>query len=264
MKQIVLPGTDLEVSSLCLGAGPIGSAVDQGESYRLLDAFLDHGGNFVDSALVYANWLPIEKSISEKTIGRWMKLRGNRGRVVVGTKGAHPDLAAMHVSRLSPGEIVGDLEASLRHLQTDRIDLYWLHRDDPHRPAGEIVETLNGQVIAGKVRWFGCSNWRAPRIREAQAYAAGHGLRGFVADQMMWSAAVVDPQAIADRTIVVMDDSLRQLHRSLPGCGGRFRQAVEGGQAVPGEPLHNCCRGGRELRSARPPKTGAPAANPDG
>lgn len=213
MRRLNLPGTDLTVSSVCLGAGPVGSAIDPDTSYRMLDAFLDQGGNFLDTALVYANWLPIEESISEKTLGRWMTLRGNRGRVVIGTKGAHPDLAAMHIPRMSRRDIDHDVEASRRHLQVDCIDLYWLHRDDPARPAGEIVESLNAHIQAGRICAVGCSNWRAPRIREANAYAAAHGLRGFVADQMMWSAAVVDPEAIPDKTLVAMDGELHAFHR---------------------------------------------------
>ena len=112
-----------------------------------------------------------------------------------------------------------DLETSLRNLQTEEIDLYWLHRDDLGRPVGEILETLNDQIRAGKVRAIGCSNWRAPRIREAQAYAAQHGLQGFVGDQMRWSLAVVDVEAVGDETTVVMDDDLMAWH-------------LESGQAV--------------------------------
>ncbi len=92
------------------------------------------------------------------------------------------------------------------------IDLYWLHRDDEQRPVAEILHTLNEQVQAGKIRYFGCSNWQAARIRQAQAYAAEHGLQGFHGDQMRWSLAVIDRAAIADDTIVAMNDDLRQLH----------------------------------------------------
>ncbi len=109
--------------------------------------------------------------------------------------------------RACRAEIVSDLDSSLRNLRTDVIDLYWPHRDDVRaRPVGEILETLNEQVQAGKIRYFGCSNWTAQRIREAQDHAAAHGLQGFAGDQMMWSLAVIDRSAIADTTIVGMDD----------------------------------------------------------
>ncbi len=212
MRTATLPSTDLDVSAICLGTSDIGSKIERRRSFRMLDQFLELGGTFIDTASVYANWLPGPESISEKTIGEWLSSSGKRDRVVLATKGAHPDLRTMHVSRLSRAEIVSDLDSSLRNLRTDVIDLYWLHRDDVRRPVGEILETLNEQVQAGKIRYFGCSNWTAQRIREAQDHAAAHGLQGFAGDQMMWSLAVIDRSAIADTTIVGMDDELRRLH----------------------------------------------------
>lgn len=176
MRQVVIPSTDLKASAICLGTGGMGTTIPADEAFVMLDYFTEAGGNFLDTALIYANWIPGEKSVSEKTIGRWMKARGNRPAIVLGTKGAHPDLSAMHVPRLSAQDIAADVNASLSHLQTDCIDVYWLHRDDPARPVEEIIHTLNDLVAAGKIRHFGCSNWRAPRIRAANAYAAQHGL----------------------------------------------------------------------------------------
>ena len=159
---------DLHPSPICLGTADLGSAVNRSDSFALLDAYLDLGGNFLDTAKVYADWLPGERSTSEKLLGEWMRLRRNRQRIVLATKGAHPDLATMHLPRLSRAEIEADLHASLRHLQTDIIDLYWLHRDDPARPVEDILATLQDAVRAGKIRYFGCSNWRVERIRLCQ------------------------------------------------------------------------------------------------
>lgn len=212
MQYTTIPGTDLRCAAICLGTSNLGSTVDRQASFYLLDAYLDLGGNFIDTASVYANWLPGKESVSEKTLGRWHRQRGNRDRLLLATKGGHPDLSTMHVSRLSRAEIVHDLDASLSNLQTDVIDLYWLHRDDLTRPVQEILEVLHDQVEAGKIRTFGCSNWRAPRIRAAQAYAAQRGLRGFVANQMQWSLARADPEAIADKTTVAMDGDLYSYH----------------------------------------------------
>jgi aryl-alcohol dehydrogenase-like predicted oxidoreductase len=133
--------------------------------------------------------------------------------MIVATKGAHPELETMHISRLSRAEIEDDLNDSLKNLQVETIDLYWLHRDDPKQPVGEILETLNDQVKAGKIRYFGCSNWWPARIEAAQAYAAEHDLQGFVANQVMWSLAPVDPPAIRDKTSVWMDGATWQYHR---------------------------------------------------
>lgn len=237
MRHVEIAGTDLCLSAICLGTGALGSAVPQQEACELLDAFVELGGNFLDTAKVYADWLPGERSISEKTIGRWLHSRGAHGRVIVGTKGAHPDLSAMRIPRLSRDQVVSDLESSLRNLGTEAIDLYWLHRDDPARPVGDILETLHDQVVAGKIRYYGCSNWRTLRIQAAQAYAAKHGFRAFVADQMQWSLAQPALGAADDTTMVAMDGELHAYHRDtgMPAVpyssqAGGFFQKISAGQ----------------------------------
>lgn len=184
MKYVTLPQTDLNVSRVALGSSMIGSRVNRDDSFALLDGFVDAGGTFIDTAHVYANWAPGPRSISEKTIGAWLKAIGSRNRLVIATKGGHPEPEHDRVSRLSPGEIVSDLVESLDFLGVDFIDLYWLHRDDLDRPVGEMLEVVNEQARLGKIRYFGCSNWRPNRIREAQDYASAHRLRPFVASQI--------------------------------------------------------------------------------
>ena len=213
MRYVEMAGGRLRVSALCLGCGPVGSGLDGRESFALLDSFVEAGGTFVDTALVYANWLPGERSVSEKTIGRWLRDRGLRGRVVVATKGAHPPLDRLDQARLGRADIAADLEESLRNLRTDCIDLYWLHRDDPGRPVGEILETLEESARAGSIRHYGCSNWRPARMREAHAYAREHGMAGFVANQPMWSFARPDVLRLTDRTMVAMDGEGERFHR---------------------------------------------------
>lgn len=240
MRYVTIPATDLTVSGICLGSTSIGSAIDRETSFRLLDRFAEDGGTFIDTASVYANWLPGEKHVSEKTIGRWLVERGTRDRMIIATKGAHPDLDTMHIPRMSRREIEADLNASLRNLQTDVIDLYFLHRDDRDRPVEEILETMNAQVQAGKIRFFGCSNWQADRIAEANAVAAAKGMAGFVADQMMWSLAVIDPDRRGDKTTVVMDDNLHAFHEQSgmaalaysSQAGGLFQKLGAGNREV--------------------------------
>ena len=212
MRTVTIPGTHLTVSSICLGTADIGSKIDRETSFRLLDLFVDLGGSFVDTASVYADWRPGLRSVSEKTIGEWLARSGTRGRVILATKGAHPRLDAMDAPRLSRGEILHDVEASLRNLRTDVIDVYWLHRDDPSRPVAEIIDVLDELVDAGKIRCYGCSNWSAQRIAEAQAYATAKGVSGFCADQMRWSLAVVEWKHVDDKTTVAMDDELYDHH----------------------------------------------------
>jgi aryl-alcohol dehydrogenase-like predicted oxidoreductase len=236
LRHRTLPQTELRVSAICLGSTDIGSRIDRDTSFRLLDLFVEHGGNFLDTANVYADWASPTKSISEKTIGAWLRQSGKRDQIVLATKGGHPDLKTMRVGRLSRPEIVHDLDQSLAHLQTEVIDLYWLHRDDASRPVGEIVETLNEQVQAGKIRYFGCSNWTALRIAAAQEYAAQHGLQGFSGDQMLWSLAAADAQDHPDKTIVIMDGDLWRYHvetglAAIPyssQANGFFQKLAEG------------------------------------
>jgi aryl-alcohol dehydrogenase-like predicted oxidoreductase len=128
--------------------------------------------------------------VSERTIGAWLRSRGVRKGVILATKGAHPDLDAMQVDRMSPEEIGSDLAESLDALQTDVVDIYWLHRDAPGVPVEEIVDALNVHVRAGRIRALGASNWRPDRIEAANAYARTHDLTGFSASQIAHSLAV--------------------------------------------------------------------------
>ena len=240
MNLHTLPNTELTVSAISLGSTGIGSTIDPAASFELLDRYAEAGGTFIDTAAVYANWLPGEKNVSEKTIGRWLSARGNRDEIVVATKGAHPDLSTMHIPRMSRAEIESDLNDSLRNLQTDVIDLYLLHRDDPSRTVEEILGILNDQVQAGKIRYFGCSNWRTPRIREAQETASAMGIDGFVVDQIRWSLAVTDPAGVADKTTVGMDDDLFAFHSETglaamaysSQAGGLFQKLAGGNSSV--------------------------------
>ncbi|CAN7634046.1 aldo/keto reductase [Paenibacillus sp. LjRoot56] len=210
MRYRSIPGTALTPSVICLGTSNFGEAVSRDTSIELMDRFLDKGGNFLDTAKVYSDWLPGERSRSEKLIGEWMKSRKNRSKIVLATKGAHPELETMHLPRLSREDIISDVEQSLRHLQTDYIDLYWLHRDDPQRPADDIMDTMNLLVQQGKIRYFGCSNWRSERIEVAQHYAGKKGIQGFAASQTKWSLASYSPGN--DPTTVTMDETELAYH----------------------------------------------------
>lgn len=212
MQYTTIRGTALKPTAICLGSTHIGSKIERDTAFKLFDIYLEQGGNFIDTANVYGNWVAGKKNISEKTIGQWLRQRSSRAKIILATKGAHPDLSTMHIARLSRSEIEHDLNDSLKNLQTDIIDLYWLHRDDPQHPIEDILETLNDQVKAGKIRYFGCSNWRTERIKEAQRYALEHELQGFVANQMRWSLALTDPAGVTDKTTVEMDETMKQYH----------------------------------------------------
>jgi aryl-alcohol dehydrogenase-like predicted oxidoreductase len=213
MRSLTIPNTDLTVSALCFGAGGLGTRVSRDDSFRLLDMFVERGGNFLDTAHIYAAWVPGGEGISERTIGDWIRARGARKEVVIGTKGGHPHLQSMDISRLSPAEIAQDLQESLERLQVETIDLYWLHRDDPKRPVGEIVETLTNAVAQQKIRFFGFSNWTALRMQEAQEYAAAKGIPGGVANQVGWSLAERNAMP-GDPTMLFMDSKMHAFHRA--------------------------------------------------
>jgi aryl-alcohol dehydrogenase-like predicted oxidoreductase len=213
MRYVNIPQTGLRVSQICLGSTDMGLRLTADDSFALMDEFVALGGNFIDTAHVYSNWVPGTLSRSEKTIGQWLAARNNRDQVTIGTKGAHPALETPHVSRLSPAEVATDISESLDYLQTDVIDLYWLHRDDASIPVGEIVDMMNEQIDAGKISHYGASNWTIARIQAAQDYAARVGKQGFVANQPMWSLAAPNMDTHPDKTLVAMDDEGLAFHR---------------------------------------------------
>lgn len=213
MKYTTIPGTDLTISQAGLGSTSFGTGIPVEVCHAQLDAFFDHGGTFIDTARVYASWLPGGANASEQTIGAWLKKTGLRDRVVISTKGAHPERSTMHIHRLSHEEITSDLEESLHHLRTDVIDIYWLHRDDVTVPVSDILGTLNEHVQAGKIRYLGASNWSVERIQQANDYAKANGLAGFVANQPMWSLAEPNRDNMPDPTWEILDADGLAYHR---------------------------------------------------
>jgi aryl-alcohol dehydrogenase-like predicted oxidoreductase len=167
-------GRDLSV--LALGTAYL---ADDGEeaAFELLDAWLELGGNLVDCARQYGD------GASEHILGRWLEARGTRDDVVLITKGGHHVTVGAHHDpsrrRVTPEHVAADLVESREALGIDTVDLYFLHRDDLSRPVGPLVDALNEHAAAGRIRYFGASNWTTERIEEANAYAAWNGLQGF-------------------------------------------------------------------------------------
>lgn len=212
MRNVRIPGTALAPSCLCFDTAEFGSTIDHTTAFALMAAYVVAGGNFIDTAKVYGDWVPGQVSPSEKIIGEWFQSRRNRGQIVLAIKGAHYHLDAPLIKRLKPADIVSDLDASLCHLRADVIDLYWLHRDDSAQPVAEIMETLEGQVKAGKIRHRGASNWCLGRLAEARTCALATGAQGFCAVSNQWSLASVDVAALPDPTMVAADDALWEYH----------------------------------------------------
>ena len=174
MQKLKLGSSGVEVSALCFGTDLIGSRTDRQTSFQLLDLFRENGGTFIDTGNFYAAWLPgCQGGESETTLGLWMKERGNRHEMAIATKlgfdypGCEGGLSAVEIER--------ECEKSLRRLGTDRLDLYYAHRDDPQTPLEETMAAFDRLIRAGKVRAIGASNLRAWRIAEANAVAKAHG-----------------------------------------------------------------------------------------
>jgi aryl-alcohol dehydrogenase-like predicted oxidoreductase len=236
MHYITLFPGGPRVSKLCLGTGQFGARLSREEALKQLDLFFDQGGNFVDTARVYADWIPGGHGASESAIGAWLRDRKPRDRVIISSKGAHPDLKTMHIPRMAPADVRFDLEESLRALGTDYIDLYFLHRDDPSRPVEEILDMLESFRKEGKIRRYGCSNWKLHRIEEADKAAARLGCGGFVCNQIRWGLADLNIRAIQDKSLVLMDKEIHAFHRRTKkavmaytsSCGGYFSKRLRG------------------------------------
>lgn len=194
-------------SKIVLGTTYYGSDLPDEASFALMDRFLEMGGTCIDTARAYNIYSgPGGADQSERCIGLWMEARHCRERVVLSTKGGH-NLGAGTPPRLDPPTLRADLERSLTLLRTDRADIYWLHRDDPNRPVGGMLETVEDFLEHGWIRTAGASNWPRARLEEARVYAETHGLSGFSAGQIQWSLATTSPDRLNDPTLVCMTDA---------------------------------------------------------
>lgn len=215
MEYTVLNGTDLKVSRICLGGGNFGEKLDRETVFQVLDAYTDGGGNFIDTANVYCRWIPGLANSSEAMIGEWLESRGAKNKVIVATKGAHYDFQSPRISRVTKADIRHDLTESMNTLLLDRIDLYWLHRDDPNKPVEEIVDYMEELVKEGSIRYYGASNFSQKRLEEARIYAMRNHLQGFSAVSNMWSAASINPvfDSFRDATMELMSPALYEWHK---------------------------------------------------
>jgi aryl-alcohol dehydrogenase-like predicted oxidoreductase len=169
----VLGRTDLDVYPLCLGGNVFGWTADERESFAVLDAYADAGGNFIDTANSYL----IEHGQSETILGRWMRERGNRDQIVLATKvgwGSDPVLGNLRAETIH-----AEARASLARLQTDHIDLYYAHEDDPDTELEETLRAFDALVKDGLVRNIAASNYSPERLAEAIELQRSLGLAEF-------------------------------------------------------------------------------------
>jgi len=186
MQLRPLGRSGLQVSPLAFGGNVFGWTVDETLSFRLLDAWLDAGFNFVDTADVYSSWVPGHTGgESETIIGKWLRQTGKRNRVVLATKLGKPMGAGK--KGLSPAYIQEAVDASLKRLKTDHIDLYQSHDDDAETPLSDTAEAFAALIKAGKVRAIGASNFSAPRLAEALDVAEKQGLPRYESLQPLYN-----------------------------------------------------------------------------
>lgn len=177
--------SDLKIAPLVLGGNVFGWTADEATSFRVLDAFVDGGFNAVDTADVYSRWSPAGGGASETVIGNWFKTSGKRDKVVLMTKLGSEMGEGM--KGLSAKYMVEAVEASLKRLQTDVIDLYQSHRDDPETPQEETAEAYERLVKAGKVRAIGASNFEPARLKSALDISAAHGWARYNSEQPLYN-----------------------------------------------------------------------------
>ena len=235
MKTRPIPHTNLKASELCLGTAEFGSAVEDSVSENIIKTYLDAGGNVLDTAEIYAAWLPNGEHRSEIFLGNWLRKNQNRDQLIISTKGAHPRLTSMDKPRMSKAAVESDLNSSLQRLGIDCADIYWLHRDDPSTPVEEIVLMLEDFRKAGKIRYTGLSNWTQERAEAARMAAEKLGVQPVIGVQNQWSLAKADASK-GDPTWAYTDGSFTQWHSHhniaafpyTPQANGYFRRLENG------------------------------------
>lgn len=212
MRYIKIPGVRRPVS--VIGLGTMIMAPDKKElSFSILDAFAEAGGTLIDTAEIYGD--PEDYGYAERTVGMWLKERGNREQMVLMSKGCIPDTCVpLHGKGLAitPEHIHNAIAGSCRRLGIEQLDLWLLHRDAPEVPVGEIVEALNEEIHSGTIRAYGGSNWSTERLQAANDYAAAHGLMGMAASSPQFSLPTPKEPFFPGTTY--LDEQGRRWHRA--------------------------------------------------
>jgi len=249
MSKRELGRSGIQVPLLTFGGNVFGWTVDQAASFNLLDALLDHKLNFIDTANVYSSWVEGNKGgESETIIGNWLKKTGKRDQIILATKVGKP-MGEGKVG-LSPRYIKEAVEASLKRLQTDYIDLYQSHDDDADTPLAETMAAFDALIKEGKVRAVGASNYSAPRLAEALKVSQENGLARYETLQPQYN--------LYDRKVyeealekVVRDNGLGVINFYGLAAGfltGKYRTKADAGKSKRGESVIARCLNERGLK----------------
>ena len=188
--MITIPETDLVVHPLCLGTNIFGANATEAQSHLVLDAYRSHGGNFIDTADMYNQW--IEGHVggeSESIIGTWMKVRENRSEMVIATKVAKMD----NRPGLSAKNIIAACEESLDRLQSEYLDVYYSHEDDQEISLEETLGAYAQLIAQGKVRYIAASNFTPSRLRESIKFSEDNNLPAYIAVQDQYNLVARTP-----------------------------------------------------------------------
>lgn len=188
----------LSITRTIIGIEHLGVAASKKECFAFIDRYLEAGGNCIDTARLYND------GETDRVLGEWLRTSGQRNNVVLCTKGSHNKPNGE--PRLTPQNIVEDLDAALKDIGIDHTDIHLLHRDNLSLPVSEIMPVLDRLVRSGKARAVGVSNWTASRIATANRFAAEHNLTPITASQVQYSLAVTTPAATGDLTHIAMND----------------------------------------------------------
>ena len=179
MQKIKINNTDLEIGRINFGGNVFGWTLDEKQSFEILDAFVNAGYNFIDTADTYPWWVNGKGGLSESIIGNWLKAKGNRNKIVIATKVGSE--TKEHPFSISKKHILKSVDESLQRLQTNYIDLYYTHFDDEKTPVEETLSAYNEIVKAGKVRYIAASNVPPERLIKSFEVAEKEGFPKYVA-----------------------------------------------------------------------------------
>lgn len=248
MEKMTLGRTGVKVSALCLGAMVFGTSTPVDMSERLLDRFVDAGGDFVDTANIYATWLG-KGGESEALLGKWMKARRNREKVFLATKVGFPMPDGVG---LSAAQIAYQAEQSLKRMRVDHIDLYYAHVDDRETPLEETLEALDKLVQSGKVRFLGLSNYRPWRLMKAIDLSKHNGWAPIQCIQQRHTFLRPEPGArFANGKQVVLDNDLLHLAAEEGISILAYSVLLAGGYTRPDRPREGYSTAANEARFAR-------------
>jgi aryl-alcohol dehydrogenase-like predicted oxidoreductase len=249
MQQRQLGRSGLSVPPLAFGGNVFGWTVGEADAYSLLDAMVDAGLNFIDTADVYSRWAPGNRGgESEVIIGQWLAKSGKRDKVIIATKVGME--MGPKAKGLGPSYIARAVEDSLARLQTDYIDLYQSHRDDPDTPLTDTLAAYGKLRDQGKIRAIGASNYTAARLSEALILSERNGLPRYESIQPEYNLYAREPYESGLQAVVTAQGLGTINYYALASgfLSGKYRTAADAGKSVRGKKIVETYLNERGLR----------------